>query len=135
MTAPRSNPGFVLILLLLGSGGFAAAWVLLSLMSDSQCSWMALLAALDAAVLLRLARVPAGSGRAIVAVLATACIIALANWGIAAAQLGKMLGLLPWDSALKLGPHHAWTLIQLANDGTDMAWMGAALVLAVITSR
>ena len=135
MTTPRSNPGFVLILLLLGSGGFAAAWVLLSLMSDSQCSWMALLAALDAALLLRLARVPAGACRAIVAVLATGGIIALANWGIAAAQLGKMLGLLPWDSALKLGPHHAWTLIQLANDSTDMAWMGAALVLAVITSR
>ena len=135
MRAPRSIPGFALILLLVGCSGFAAAWVLLSLMIDRQCSWMALLAALDAALLLRLARVPAGAGRAIAAVVATGGIIVLANWGIAAAHLGRMLGLLPWDSALKLGPHHAWTLIQLANDGKDLAWMGAALLLAVIASR
>ncbi|MCA1715138.1 MAG: hypothetical protein LC715_08550, partial [Gammaproteobacteria bacterium] len=60
---------------------------------------------------------------------------ALANWGIVAAQLGKVLGLMPWDSALKLGPHHAWTLIQLANDSADRLWLLAALVLAALTAR
>lgn len=135
MTTTPPNRGFALALLLLGSCGFAAAWVLVAVARDGQHSWMALLAALDAALLLRLARMPAGWERAVWGVIATAVVIALANWGIAAAQLGKVLGLLPWDSALKLGPHHAWTLIQLANDSSDRLWLLAALVLAALTAR
>jgi len=135
MTSSSQHRGFALALLLLGSCGFAAAWVLVAAARDGQHSWMALLAALDAALLLRLARMPAGWERALWGVAATAVVIALANWGIVAAQLGKVLGLMPWDSALKLGPHHAWTLIQLANDSADRLWLLAALVLAAFTAR
>ncbi len=135
MTTAPFNRGFALALLLLGSCGFAAAWVLLAIARDGQHNWMALLAALDAALLLRLARMPAGWRRAAWGVATTAVVIGLANWGIAAAQMGKVMGLLPWDSALKLGPHHAWTLIQLANDSADLAWLGAAVILAAIASR
>lgn len=48
------------LLLLLGVGGFAAAWVIVGLYSDAQSSWMAILGALDVALLLRLGRWPAG---------------------------------------------------------------------------
>jgi hypothetical protein len=68
-------------------------------------------------------------------VAATAVSIILANWGIAAAQVGKAMGLLPWESALKLGPQYAWTLIGLANQPADLAWLAAALLLAAIASR
>ena len=118
-------------LVALGSCGFAAAWILLAFARDRQCSWMAVFAAIDAVLLLRLARMPAGWLR----VAATALSIVLANWGIAAAQVGKAMGLLPWESALKLGPQYAWTLAGLANQPGDLAWLAAALLLAAIASR
>lgn len=122
-------------LLVLGSLGCAAAWILLALASDRQCNWMALLAALDAAFLLRLARMPAGRARMLLAILGTGATIAAANWGIAAGQMGWAMGLLPWESVLKLGPHHAWILASLANTPTDLAWLAAGLLLATIAAR
>jgi hypothetical protein len=122
-------------LVLLGSFGFAAAWVLIAIARDRQCSWMAVLAALDAALLLRLSRMAPGWPRAGLGVLATVATILLANWGIAAAQMGRVMGLLPWESMTKLGPAFAWTLANLANPPTDLLWLAAALVLAAFASR
>ena len=122
-------------LLVIGSFGFAAAWVLLAFARDQQCSWMAILAALDAALLLRMARMPRGWLRAMLAVLSTAVTIVLANWGIAAAQMGQVMGLLPWESMTKLGPFYAWTLANLANQPIDLLWLATALVLAAIAAR
>lgn len=118
-----------------GSSCFAAAWILLATAVGSQCSWMAVLGALDAALLLRLCRARPGWTRAAWGVLATAVAIAIANWGIAATQIGKAMGLLPWASAMRLGAGHGWTLLQLANDPVDLAWLGAALVVAAVISR
>jgi hypothetical protein len=118
-----------------GSSCFAAAWILLATALGSQCSWMAVLGALDAALLLRLCRARPGWTRAAWGVIATAAAIAIANWGIAATHIGKAMGLLPWDSALRLGSGHAWTLLQLANDVVDLAWLAAALVIAAVVSR
>ena len=134
-SAPASHAGLAFALLLVGSAGFAAGWVLLAWSRDSQCSWMAVLAALDAVLLLRLARVPAGAGRAAAAVLATAASITLANWGIVAAQMGRPMGLLPWESIAKLGPALAWTLATLANHPADLAWLWIALVVALLAGR
>ena len=122
-------------LLVIGSFGFAAAWVLLALARDRQCSWMAILAAIDAALLLRMARMPRGWLRVSLAVIATASTIGLANWGIAAVQIGRIMGLLPWESMAKLGPFYAWTLANLANPPVDLLWLAAALVLAAIAAR
>jgi len=133
--ATRRAPLLATLLLVAGSVGFAAAWVLLALARDRQCSWMALLAALDAVFLLRLARVPAGRTRVLLAVAGTALTIALANWGIAAAQIGRAMGLLPWESLGKLGPFYAWTLASLANPPMDLWWLAASLALAGVASR
>lgn len=122
-------------LLLLASAGIAAAWALLALVTGRQCSWMALAAAIDAAILLRLLRVRPGVARLGVAVAATAVSIALANWWIAASQVGRNLGLLPWDSSLRLGADYAWTLASLANRPADIAWLAAGLVCAAVASR
>ncbi len=122
-------------LLIVGSFGFAAAWVLVAFARDSQSSWMSILAALDAVFLLRMAKMPAGWPRAMLAVTATVFTIALANWGIAAAQIGRAMGLLPWESLTKLGPFYAWTLANLANPPLDLFWLATSLVLAAVASR
>ncbi len=131
----RRSRWFAPALLTLGSFGFAAAWVLLAFARDRQSSWMAILAALDAVFLLRMARMPRGWPRATLAVAATAFTIALANWGIAAAQIGRSMGLLPWESLTKLGPFYAWTLANLANPPIDLLWLATSLVLAAVASR
>ncbi|MFC3552049.1 hypothetical protein ACFOLC_13645 [Lysobacter cavernae] len=123
------------LLLLLGACGFAAVWVLLSLYTGRQHSWMAVLGALDIAWMLRLGGWRPGPRRRALGVLATAAIVALANWWITASQLGATLGLDPWTSALRLGRHHAWMLIQLANGAADLAWIVAGLIVAAWLSR
>ncbi len=137
MDTPAAPPARWLapILLLVGSVGFAAAWILLAFARDRQCSWMAILAALDAAVLLRLSRMDRGWQRAALGVGSTVATIALANWGIAAAQMGRVMGLLPWESMTRLGPSFAWTLANLANPPVDLFWLALALVVAAVASR
>ena len=136
-TPPPARSAFWLswMLLLLGTAGFAAIWIVLSLFNNAQNSWMAVLGALDVAWMLRLGRYPAGPRRMTLALIATAAIMALANWGIIASQLGLVLGLQPWESAIKLGPNLAWTLFQLANGATDLVLYAIALVVAVIAAR
>ncbi|NYZ61671.1 hypothetical protein [Luteimonas deserti] len=122
-------------LLLLGSLGIAAAWILLADARNAQSSWMAVVAAVDAAWLLRLARIRPGALRALAGTAATALAILIASFGIIAAQLARPMGMLPWESALKLGPHHAWTLAGLANGPVDIAWLVAGVVIAAVLSR
>ncbi|WP_246064620.1 hypothetical protein [Pseudoluteimonas lycopersici] len=133
--AARRLPFPAIALLLLASAGIAAAWALVALVTGRQCSWMALVAALDAAIVLRITGARAGTSRACAAMAATAFAIALANWWIAAGQVGRSLGLMPWASSLRLGPDYAWTLASLANRPVDLAWIAAALLLAAIAGR
>ncbi len=134
-SARISGPLLSWLLLVLGACGFAAAWITLGFFNGAQNSWMAVIGALDIVWMLRLGGWPRGPGRIAVAVIATLAIVAMANWGIIATQLGSMLGLAPWDSALRLGFSHAWTLAQLANGMADIAWMLLALLVAAVGSR
>ena|SRR5688572_3767848 len=119
----------------LGSAGVAAAWVAVSMLTQSQGAWMAVVAALDAAWLLRLAGAPRGTSRMCAGVLSTVVAIALAHWGIVSAHLAGMMGLGFLDTALRLGPSLAWTLSSLANSTADLAWLSAGLIVAAIASR
>jgi len=122
-------------LLLLGSAGVAAAWTLFALTLDRLCGWMAVVAAIDAALLLRLARVPASTLRLCLSVLGTLLTIVIANWWIAGAQLGQMVGLPPWDAINRMGGFHGWTLITLANGTIDIAWYAIGLCVAALAAR
>ncbi len=133
--ALKPRNGLAVVLLLLGSLGFAALWVLLALYTDRQLGWMALPAAADAALLLRLGGMRRGWPRAACAVAATAITVVLANWGIAGGQIGGAMGLLPWESLQKLGLDYAWTLARLANGGIELAWTAAALAVAAWLGR
>ena len=48
---------------------------------------------------------------------------------------GAMVGLDPWNSALRLGWHHAWILVQLANGALDALWVAVGLGVAAWLSR
>lgn len=131
----RRASWFSWLLLLLGACGFAALWVLGSLYTGRQLGWMALLGALDIAWLLRLGGWRPGTGRMVAGIVATAAIVIVANWWITATQIGAMVGLDPWNSALRLGWHHAWILVQLANGAFDALWVAMGLGVAAWLSR
>lgn len=138
MTPPAPSPRRSWIswsLPLLGVTGFAAVWVMLGSYTGRQQSWMAVIAALDVAWMLRLGGWRPGAARLAAGVVGTSLVVLLANWGITASHLGAMLGLATLDSALRLGANHAWTLAQLANGAADAAWIVAALVVAAFSSR
>ena len=59
------------LLLLLGSVFFTLIWIMLALYLERPCTWMAVLGAIDAALILRFAGMPAGWARAAWAMLAT----------------------------------------------------------------
>lgn len=132
MPAPdtRRPPPAAWMFLLIGLLGMAAAWMVLNLWNGRSNGWMAAVAALDMAWMLRLGRWPAGGARAGVAMASTLAIAVAVNWGVAASHLGRFFGLDPLESALRLGAHHAWTLIGLANGPWDAAWLLLGLVLA-----
>jgi hypothetical protein len=122
--------------MLLGAcAAFAAVWTVLAWSNDSQAGWMAPLGALDVAWILRLSGWPAGRWRAVAGVVATAGLVALANWWIIAAHLGEAMGFDPLASALRLGVNHAWMLAQLANGTFELVMIAVALVLAAVVSR
>ena len=129
--SPDSPRWFALPLLALGVVGFAAAWALVALSYDRMLAWLALLAAADMVLLLAIGRWPACAARAGWALLATVATITLANFTIIAGQVGRGMGLLPWESAIRLGPAYAWELARLAATATDLWLYAAALLLAL----
>ncbi|GAB2511119.1 hypothetical protein [Lysobacter humi (ex Lee et al. 2017)] len=110
--------------------GFAALWTLAALYSGHQCSWMAVIGAIDVLWVLGLSGRRPPLRTAAVAVLATAALIALANWSVAAAQVGGMVGLDPLASMTRLGARHGWVLLGIANRWQDGVWLALALALA-----
>ncbi|GGA86497.1 hypothetical protein GCM10011521_26240 [Arenimonas soli] len=110
--------------------GMVALWTAVSLALRSPSGWLALVAALDMVLLLRLAAMPAGPARAWAAVAGTALAIALGYWFHAAITMGVMLGLQPVESALRLGPVLAGELLRHTTSAWDIAWAVLALPLA-----
>ena len=129
-SASRTRHWLWPILLLLGSITLTIAWLLVALSTGTQAGWMAVLAALEAAWMLRLGAFRPGPARAAVTILTTVLIALAANWLIAAAYVGGPMGLTPWESALRMGPHFAWTLLSLANGLGELIWLSIGLLVA-----
>ena len=134
--APRRIPRWLLpVMLVVASACVLVVWVSLALYLERQTGWMALLVALDVVLVLRLGGMAAGTRRAMLAAGVTVAISALALWTVSATQLGFAFGLAPWDSALRLGAHHGWTLISLSTTPLDVLAMIAAPLLAAWWTR
>ena len=129
MPAARSTLAWLLLPLVIP--GFAALWTLAALYSGRQCSFMAVVGAVD--MLWVLSLLPAlGTGmRAVLASLGTLVQVLLANWAIIAINVGAPLGTDAIESMAKLGIHHALTLARLANDWVDGTWIALALGAAI----
>lgn len=119
-----------LLSLTVGVLGATAVWVALHLSLGTMAAWMAPLAALDMAWMLRLGAAPAGRARAVLAMLATAVTVALSLWMVAATQIGRLLGLSPLESAQRLGPVLFGELVRHGTDGWDLAFLLLALPVA-----
>ena len=132
---PRRALALPLFLLVLGCLGIAAAWVLLALYGNGQMGWMALVAAVDAACMLRLGGMRPGGWRCLLAVLGTLVAIALANWGIVALQIGLPMGLEVWPALTKPGLDYFWLLAGMANGLFDKACIAAAVAVAAWLGR
>lgn len=134
-TTPRNRVAAPLLLAVLGIFGMSAIWTLLALIVDRQCGWMAVLTAADIALLLRLGHAAPGLPRAATNIVATLATILIANWTIAAAQMGGAMGFKLVDSVQRLGSDHAQTLFGLANQPAELAWYAAAVVVALWLGR
>ena len=130
----HSRPGlpwaFPLAALVVGVLGIVAVWVGAFLWLRGPAAWMAPIAALDMALMLRLAAAPPGRARAMLATLATATAIGLGLWMVASTQMAMLIGITPLESALRLGPVLAGELLRHATDGWDMAMLALSLPLA-----
>jgi len=119
-------------LLLLGGLGFTAAWILLGNYRNSLCTPMAVLAALDAALLLYLARIQQRALRVAVALLLTAGAALLAIGTLISTRIGLQLGLPPWEAFQRLGTGSARLMLEMSLDQVDLAWLLAGLVIALV---
>lgn len=115
---------------LLGALGIAALWVLVALYMDRTASAFALIVALGLVLMVRLARLPRGPMRGLLAAGGTLLAILIATWWMLAARIGLLMGMLPWEGIPLMRPGFAWTLAQLANDGRDLAIYLAAIAIA-----
>lgn len=110
--------------------GVGAIWAGASAITGTQCAWIAILAALDAALLLRLATWPSGSSRAAMAFGITLLTIVCANAFVAAAQIGRIMGLRPYESLPRMSLELTTMHVQTHNGWPELLWYAAALVLA-----
>ena len=131
----RPAPWLAPTLLMVGIACTSLAWILLALYLQRSCGWMAVAAALASASMLRLGGLPGGAARTVLTLLSTLAIIVLVSWFVSATQIGVAFGLNAFDSALRLGADHAWTLAGLANHTSDWIWMAVALLLAALAAR
>ncbi len=121
------STGIALFVALLVTLGSAAIWGAASLFLHAPCAWMAPVIAVDTAIVLRLASVPGGRGRGLLALLITAIAIALGAFTVAALQIGIAFGILPHEAVWNIGAGLARTWWQL-NLGP---WDSLVLILAL----
>lgn len=110
--------------------GMTAIWGTAAVLTGRPLGWMALLVAADAVLLLRLTGIPAGAGRAALALAAVAICTLVSNWLLAAGMVGAQMGLSPLQAAPRLSVDLAWLLAIQANGSLDLLAIAAALVLA-----
>ena len=130
---PRTSAAatvFSLFASLAAIAGVAAIWTGISLVTRSNAGWMAVVAALDAALLLRLAGYRPGSDRALFALIVMLATTALAAFLIATTAIGLPMGLRPDHAVGRMSLELAWLFVQANSGWVEMGWLAAASVVA-----
>jgi hypothetical protein len=136
-SATLSARGWSLLLLvtIAITAGMSAVWAGMAALSGGNASWMALVAALDSALLLRLAGHPPGPRRAALGVGITAVTIACSAILVAAAKIGMVVGLKPMAALSRISIEMVplWLGGQLG--WMDALWVTVGLFLAWFSAR
>ncbi len=106
-------------------------WLSVSAWLNAPCLWMAIIAVLDIALVLRFTGIDAGWPRLAGILSGTAIIILASQWLIAANAFALMLGLLPLDAARMIGPVLVSEFSRLRITRTELIYPALAIVLAL----
>jgi hypothetical protein len=106
------------------TAGLSAVWAGVAALTGGIASWMTVVAALDAALVLRLASHPSGRRRAALAVGITLLTVLAAAVLVSAAKIGMSLGMRPAEALGRMSPE----LVQLYV-GANVGWLDALWLL------
>lgn len=109
---------------------FAAAWTVAFSFTHRTLPWLALLAAVDAVLALRVLGLPRGRRGAIAGVVFVAIAVVLSSLAIAAISIGGPAGFGLVESLSRLSPSLAWELVRLANGLPQLLVYVVAMELA-----
>lgn len=118
------------LICLAGVLGMTAIWGTAAVMTGRALGGLALLAAADIVLLLRLSGAPSGRSRRGLALAGLGATVLISNWLLAAAVVGSQMGLSPLRSAPRLSPDLAWLVAWQANGPLDLAAIAGAFALA-----
>ena len=110
--------------------GVAAIWTGASLIFRAPCAWIAVLAALDAVLLLRLANWPAGRSRVLVALGVLLLTVLCAGYFIAGAQIGRAMGMRPHEALPMMSVDLARLYLSSNVGWIEALWLALAGVVA-----
>lgn len=117
-----------LLALAAGLLGMTAVWATVATVTGSSQAWLAVVTAIDMALLLRLTGMPAGPMRALAGASATLATCLASYWLMAANQFASILGLPPLESAWRLGPVLALEMTRLGGGWWDVMAIAFALI-------
>lgn len=115
--------------------GLVGLWAAASLFLRSPCGFMAVVAAVDVALLLRLTTFPAGRARAVAGLAIVAVAIPAGLYVAAVASIGRVMGVLPHKAFALTSSEFAALWLRLNLGWIDVLWLLAGLALAWRFSR
>ncbi len=115
--------------------GLAGLWAAASLFLRGPCGFMAAVAAVDVALLLRLSAFPPGRARAVAGLGIVALAIPVGLYVAAIASIGRVMGALPHKAFALTSPEFAVLWLRLNLGWVDALWVLAGLALAWRLSR
>ncbi len=112
-----------------------ALWTAVALWFGAPSAWMTVIVAADASLLLQLLRIPPSPARCAMALAFLLVGSAVSLWVVVAGIVGPAFGLLPWESALRLGPVLFGAIATPWLGVANLAWLAAAVALTLWWNR
>lgn len=119
-----------LLIAVVAVAGASAIWLGVAVILRSNAGWMAVVVALDAALLLRLAGLRPGARRAIWAIAITLTTIVAAAFLVATARIGMDMGIRPAEAVSKMSLGLSWLWVQSNSGWPEALWVAVAVGVA-----